>query len=575
MKKLMLGNEAVARGAYEAGVRVVASYPGTPSTEITEYCAKYPEMTCEWAPNEKVAAEVSFGAAMAGARSMTCMKHVGVNVAADPLFTAAYTGVSGGMVFVCADDPAMHSSQNEQDSRFYARSAHVPMLEPSDSQECKDFTKLAFQLSEQYDTPVFLRVVTRIAHARDPVELCPREEASVKPYEKNPQKYVMMPAMARKRHPLVEAREKALAQAACELSINRTEMGDTALGIICAGTCYQYVREALPTASVLKLGLVHPLPMALIREFAGRVDRLVVIEELEAFMEAQIAAQGIAVEGKNLTGLQGELSVRRLREILGQPMEAAMAETAQELPSRPPVLCPGCPHRGAFYAMKKLNLNVFGDIGCYTMAALPPLGALDACLCMGASIGMAFGAEKAQGKDFSRHAVAVLGDSTFIHSGIPPLIDAVYNGGTITLVILDNRITAMTGHQQNPASGKNILGEPAPQLDLEALCRAAGVKHVRVADPFDLPAMRAALQEETAREAVSVIIARRPCALLIKGKQPPCRIDNCRSCGLCMGLGCPALQRTPQGVRVDQSLCTGCGLCERVCPFGAITKEGN
>jgi len=570
MKKLMLGNEAVARGAYEAGVHVVASYPGTPSTEITEFCAKYPEMNCEWAPNEKVASEVAFGAAMAGARSMTCMKHVGVNVAADPLFTAAYTGISGGMVFVCADDPAMHSSQNEQDSRFYARSAHVPMLEPADSQECKDFTKLAFDLSEKYDTPVFVRVCTRIAHARSAVEMLDRQETAVKAFEKNPMKYVMMPGMARKRHPIVEAREKALALDACQLPINRVEMADEGLGVVCAGTSYQYVKEALPQASVLKLGMVHPLPMELIKDFAQKVKRLVVIEELEGFIEEQIAAQGIAVEGKNLTGLQGELSVNKVRAIFG---ETVAQETVQDLPARPPVLCPGCPHRGAFYAMKKLKLNVFGDIGCYTMAALPPLGALDACLCMGASVGMAFGAEKAQGKDFSRHAVAVLGDSTFIHSGITPLIDSVYNGGTTTVVILDNRITAMTGHQANPASGKNILGEPAPQVDLEALCRAAGVEHVRVVDPFDLPAMTAALKEETAREAVSVIIARRPCALLIKEKVKPCVIKDCRNCGLCMGLGCPALQHTEKGVRVDASLCTGCGLCMSVCPFNAIRKE--
>ncbi|MBQ2700587.1 MAG: indolepyruvate ferredoxin oxidoreductase subunit alpha [Clostridia bacterium] len=572
MKKLMLGNEAVARGAYEAGVHVVASYPGTPSTEITEFCAKYPEMNCEWAPNEKVASEVAFGAAMAGARSMTCMKHVGVNVAADPLFTAAYTGGNGGMVFVCADDPAMHSSQNEQDSRFYARSAHVPMLEPSDSQECKDFTKLAFELSEAYDTPVFVRVVTRIAHARSAVEMEERQQIAVKSFDKNPQKYVMMPGMARKRHPVVEAREKQLALDGCSLPVNRVEMGDAQLGVICAGTCYQYVKEALPQASVLKLGLVHPLPMNLIREFAQQVNRLIVIEELEGFMEEQIAAAGIPVEGKTLTGLQGELSVNKLRAIFG---ESVPEESAQALPARPPVLCPGCPHRGAFYAMKKLKLNVFGDIGCYTMAALPPLGILDACLCMGASVGMAFGAEKAQGKDFSRHSVAVLGDSTFIHSGITSLIDSVYNGGTTTVVILDNRITAMTGHQPNPATGKNILGEPAPQVDLEALCKAAGVKHVRVVDPFDLPAMTAALKEETAREAVSVIIARRPCALLIKEKVTPCHIENCRNCGVCMGLGCPALQRTPEGVRVDTSLCTGCGLCMSVCPFNAIHKEEN
>ena len=567
MKKLMLGDEAVARGAYEAGVRVVSSYPGTPSTEITEFAAQYKEINCEWAPNEKVAAEVAYGAAMAGARSMTCMKHVGVNVAADPLFTAAYTGVRGGMVVACADDPAMHSSQNEQDSRYYARAAHIPMLEPADSQECKDFTKLAFELSEKYDTPVFVRLTTRIAHARSAVTLTDRAEVDVKPYQRDFMKYVMMPGMARKRHVVVEQRMDALTADADTLPVNRVEMGETSLGIICSGACYAYVKEALPSASVLKLGMVHPLPRKLIGDFASKVDRLVVIEELEPVIEQQVASWGITVEGKNLTGLQGELSVGRLRRIFGQ--EAAL-EPQDTLPARPPVLCPGCPHRGAFYAMKKLKLNVMGDIGCYTMAALPPLSMLDACLCMGASIGMAFGAEKAQGRDFSRKTVAVLGDSTFIHSGITALIDAVYNGGTITVVILDNRITGMTGHQQNPATGKNILGEPAPQLNLEALCTACGVQHVRVVDPFDQKEMQKVLKEETAWEAVSVIIARRPCVLLLKDKVVPATVKDCRNCGVCLGLGCPAIERGEQGTRINGALCVDCGLCVDVCPFHAI-----
>ncbi len=567
MKKLMLGNEAVARGAYEAGVKVVSSYPGTPSTEITEFAATYKEMNCEWAPNEKVAAEVAFGVAMAGARSMTCMKHVGVNVAADPLFTAAYTGVRGGMAVVCADDPAMHSSQNEQDSRYYARAAHIPMLEPSNSQECKDFTKLAYELSEKYDTPVFVRLTTRIAHARSAMEVSEREDVPVKPYARDFMKYVMMPGMARKRHVTVEARMKALAEDADTLSVNRVEMGGTDLGIICSGVAYTYVKEALPEASVLKLGMVHPLPKKMIEDFAKKVARLVVIEELEPVIEQQVASFGIPVEGKNLTGLQGELSVSRVRGMFGREVSPESADT---LPARPPVLCPGCPHRGAFYAMKKLKLNVMGDIGCYTMAALPPLSMLDACLCMGASVGMAFGAEKAQGREFSRHAVAVLGDSTFIHSGITPLIDAVYNGGTITVVILDNRITGMTGHQENPATGKNILGEPAPQLDLEALCAACGVKHVRVVDPFDQKEMLKALKEETAREEVSVIIARRPCALLIKEKTKPVTVENCRNCGVCLSLGCPAIERGENGIRINTALCVDCGLCVSVCPFGAI-----
>jgi len=571
MKQLMLGNEAVARGAWEAGIHVVSSYPGTPSTEITEYAAKYKEINCEWATNEKVAAEVAFGAAMAGARAMTCMKHVGVNVAADPLFTAAYTGVNGGFVILCADDPAMHSSQNEQDSRYYARAAHIPMLEPSDSQECKDFTQLAFTLSEKYDTPIFVRVVTRIAHARSPVEIGKREDAAIKNYEKNMMKYVMMPGMARRRHLVVEERMNAMAKDACDMPVNRVEMADTALGVICAGTCYQYVKEALPDASVLKLGLVHPLPMDLIREFSEKVDRLVVIEELEGIIEEQIAARGIKVEGKALTGVQGELSVLKVRKALGMEVKA---ETADTYIQRPPVLCPGCPHRGAFYVMNKLKLNVMGDIGCYTMVALPPLSGIDACLCMGASIGMAFGAEKAQGKAFSRHTVAVLGDSTFLHSGMTGLLDAVYNGSTITVVILDNRITGMTGHQQNPASGMDIYGNPAPEVDLEEVVRALGVKHVQVVDPFDLKASEKALKEETAREAVSVIIFKRPCALLLKGETTPARVYDCRNCGMCMKLGCPALQRTGKGITVDESLCTDCGLCKSVCPFGCIQKGG-
>ncbi len=567
MKKLMLGNEAIARGAYEAGVRVVSSYPGTPSTEITEYAAQYGEMNCEWAPNEKVAAEVAYGAAMAGARSMTCMKHVGVNVAADPLFTAAYTGIRGGMAVVCADDPAMHSSQNEQDSRYYARAAHIPMLEPSDSQECKDFVRLAFSLSEQYDTPVFVRLTTRIAHARSAVSLEDRAEVEVKPYQRDFMKYVMMPGMARKRHVVVEQRMNQMAEDANTLPVNRMEMGDTSLGVICSGACYAYVKEALPDASVLKLGLVHPLPRKLIGDFAQKVGRLVVIEELEPVIEQQVASWGIAVEGKNLTGLQGELSVSRISSMFGKD---APLEPADTLPARPPVLCPGCPHRGAFYAMKKLKLNVMGDIGCYTMAALPPLSMLDACLCMGASIGMAFGAEKAQGKAFSRRTVAVLGDSTFIHSGITPLIDAVYNGGTITVVILDNSITGMTGHQQNPATGKNIVGEPAPQLNLEVLCKACGVQSVRVVDPFDQKEMQKVLKEETAREAVSVIIARRPCVLLLKEKTVPVRVEDCRNCGVCLGLGCPAIERGDTGIRINGALCVDCGLCVDVCPFKAI-----
>ena len=566
MKKLMIGNEAVARGAYEAGVRVVSSYPGTPSTEITEFCAKYPEMNCQWAPNEKVAVEVSFGASMTGARALSCMKHVGVNVAADPLYTAAYTGVNAGLVIAAADDPFMHSSQNEQDSRMIARSSHIPMLEAAVSQECLDFTKLAYQLSEEYDTPVFLRLTTRLAHSRSPVEVGERADIPLKPYEKNTMKYVMMPGMARKRHLVVEDREKKMAQDANTMAINRMEMRDTKLGVVCAGVVYQYVREALPEASVLKLGLSYPVPQDLIREFAGKVEKLIVVEELEPVIEREIQQMGIPVSGKDKTGVQGELSAARVKQLFGDGEEAPK-EAA--LPARPPVLCPGCPHRATFFAMKRLGLTVFGDIGCYTLCALPPVNMMDSTLCMGASVGMASGAEKARGRDFSKKTVAVLGDSTFIHSGITPLIDAVYGGMHTTIVILDNRITGMTGHQQNPASGKNILGDPAPQLNLEKLCESIGAV-VRVCDPQNLKEFTQILKEETEADHVSVVIARRPCALLDKRKKEPCHIADCRNCGSCMKLGCPALQRKKDSVTIDHTLCVGCGLCKQVCPFGAI-----
>ena len=570
MKKLMLGNEAVARGAYEAGVRVVSSYPGTPSTEITESCAAYPEIDCEWAPNEKVAVETAFGAAMTGARAMSCMKHVGVNVAADPLYTAAYTGVNAGMVIVAADDPYMHSSQNEQDSRMIARAAHIPMLEPADSQECHDYIQRAFELSERYDTPVFLRLTTRLAHQRSPVEMGERAELPVREYKKDFMKYVMMPGMARKRHLVVEAREQRMEDEAASLGLNRVEMRGTALGVVCAGVVYQYVREALPEASILKLGLSYPMDRAAVRDFAARVDKLVVIEELEGIFEQEIAAMGIAVTGKCYTGRQGELSVQRIREAFG----ADRAPQEPVLPARPPVLCPGCPHRATSFAIKKLGLTVFGDIGCYTLCALPPIESMDATLCMGASIGMAIGAEKAHGRDFSRRSVAVLGDSTFIHSGITGLINAVYDRSNINVIILDNRITGMTGHQQNPATGFDIHGNPAPQLNLEAVCEAVGA-HVRVVNPMQMKDMEQALREETQRDGVSVIIARYPCALLDKRPKQPCTIADCHRCGACLRLGCPALERGADGaVRVNAALCNGCGLCKQMCAFGCITGGG-
>ena len=570
MKKLMLGNEAVARGAYEAGVRVVSSYPGTPSTEITEFCAAYPEIDCEWAPNEKVAVETAFGAAMTGARAMSCMKHVGVNVAADPLYTAAYTGVNAGLVIVAADDPYMHSSQNEQDSRMIARAAHIPMLEPADSQECHDYIQRAFELSERYDTPVFLRLTTRLAHQRSPVKIGERAELPVREYKKDFMKYVMMPGMARKRHLVVEAREQRMEDEAACLGLNRVEMRGTALGVVCAGVVYQYVREALPEASILKLGLSYPMDRAAVRDFAARVDKLVVIEELEGIFEQEIAAMGIAVTGKCYTGRQGELSVQRIREAFG----ADKAPQEPVLPARPPVLCPGCPHRATFFAIKKLGLTVFGDIGCYTLCALPPIESMDATLCMGASIGMAIGAEKAHGRDFSRRSVAVLGDSTFIHSGITGLVNAVYDRSNINVIILDNRITGMTGHQQNPATGFDIHGNPAPQLNLEAVCEAVGA-HVRVVNPMRMKDMEQALREETQRDGVSVIIARYPCALLDKRPKQPCTIADCHRCGACLRLGCPALERGADGaVRVNAALCNGCGLCKQMCAFGCITGGG-
>lgn len=574
MKELMLGNEAVARGAYEAGVRVAVAYPGTPSTEITENMAKYSkdEVYCEWAPNEKVALEVAIGASMGGARAICCMKHVGVNVAADPLFTAAYTGVRGGLVLVAADDPGMHSSQNEQDSRFYARSAHVPMLEPADSAECREYVMRAFEISEKYDTPVMLRLVTRIAHARSLVEEGVRQEIPLKDYEKDIKKYVMMPGNAKGRHVVVEAREKKLEEEIDALGFNRVEMADTKVGVVCSGSAYQYVKEALPNASVLKLGMVYPLPEKLIRDFASKVDQLLVVEELEPFFEDAIKAMGIPCSGKDKTGLQGELFVRKVGRLFGGEADCGPAET-QGIPMRPPVLCPGCPHRAVFYVLKKLGLTVAADIGCYTLGAMPPLAAVDSVVCMGASIGMALGLEKARGRDFAKKTVAVIGDSTFVHSGITGLVDMVYNQGHSTVIIVDNSTTGMTGHQPNPTTGFNVRGEIAPQLDVVKLCEAIGVPSVRVVDPFNMKELEQTILEESEKDVPSVIIARRPCALLVKKKTAPCAIntDKCRKCGMCMKIGCPAILKAENGqVSIDASLCNGCGLCKEMCHFGAI-----
>jgi indolepyruvate ferredoxin oxidoreductase alpha subunit len=571
LKQLLLGNEAIARGAWEAGCRVASAYPGTPSTEITEAIAKYKEIYAEWSPNEKVALEVGVGASTGGARAIVSMKHVGLNVAADPLFTASYIGVNGGLVVCVADDPGMHSSQNEQDSRFYARMSFVPMLEPSDSQECHDYVKLAFELSEQYDTPVLIRLTTRVAHSRSLAEVHDRQDIPLKDYKRDVMKRVMMPAMARKRHVLVEARTKKLAEAAGAMPVNRVHRGDGRLGIVAAGISYQYVREALPEASVFKPGMIYPLPVEAIREFARGFGKLYVVEDLEPFIEDTLKAAGIPCEGTELFGVQGEPTARMIAEKLAGA--EPIPDQASGLPVRPPVLCPGCPHRGVYYVFNKLGLTVTGDIGCYTLGALAPLETMDTCLCMGASIGMAHGFEKARGRQ--QKLVAVIGDSTFIHSGITPLINAVYNGSNITVAILDNSTTGMTGHQHHPATGKTLQGADAAVLDLEGLCRSVGIRDLRVVDPFDLKASEKALKESQEAEGPSVVIFRRPCALLPgQPKQSLCSVntDKCKKCKVCMRLGCPAIEAAQGGVAIDATLCSGCGLCASVCAFGAIEK---
>ena len=571
MKKLLLGDFAVARGAWEAGVSVAAAYPGTPSTEITEELARYDDVYSEWSPNEKVALEVGIGASIRGVRAIVSMKHVGLNVACDPLFTASYTGVNGGLVIAVADDPSVFSSQNEQDTRLTAVSAQVPVLEPSDSMEAKEFAKLAFELSERYDTPIILRLTTRVAHSQSLVELGERVVPAAKPYERNIAKYVMMPANARVKHTVVEERMQKMSQDANALPINRIEEGSKDLGIICSGGVYEYVKEALPEASVLKLGMVYPLPYDLIKKFAGSVKRCIVAEELAPHIETLVKAQGIAVEGKNIFPRCGEFSANLIRRcVLGQRSAAEPAN----VPARPPVLCAGCPHRGVFYVLSKLKLNVLGDIGCYTLGAVPPLGSMDAVVCMGASIGMTIGFDKAD-PEAHKHSVAVIGDSTFIHSGITGLIDAVYNKAKITVIILDNRTTGMTGHQNHPATGKTIKNEPTYELDLAEVCRAVGVPNVRTVDPADLAATEAAVREEVAKDEVSVIIAKRPCALLTKRLYSGFKVnENCKKCKACLKLGCPAIVNGENGITIDVSLCTECGLCKSVCKFGAIEPIG-
>ncbi|MDY2920484.1 MAG: indolepyruvate ferredoxin oxidoreductase subunit alpha [Lentihominibacter sp.] len=573
-KKIMLGNEAFARGAWEAGVKVVSSYPGTPSTEVTENAAKYDEIYVEWAPNEKVGVEVAMGASVGGVRSLSCMKHVGLNVASDPFFTAAYTGVTGGMVVLVADDNGCHSSQNEQDSRYHGRSAGVPVLEPSDAQECCDFMKEAYEISEKYDTVVLMRSGTRISHSRGIVELGERREKETIPYTKNIQKYVAMPAMARKLHVAQEKRLAAIEEDSGSLGLNRVERGDDSIGIITAGICYQYVKEALPEASVLKLGMVNPLPKKEIEEFAASVEKLYIIEEGNPFIEEQIRAMGISVEGgKDMFTIQGEYSANMIRKAFGRELPESAVESVDDAPGRPPLLCAGCPHKGLFYVLSKLKTTVLGDIGCYTLAALPPTSAMDTTLCMGASITMAHGFEKAVGS--SENTVAVLGDSTFFHSGITGLINMSYNGSKGTVIILDNRITGMTGHQDNPASGKNAKGDPAPAINIEALVRACGVNNVEVVDPFDIERLEEVVRTETARDELSVIITRRPCALIVKQPGIPSVItDRCKNCRLCMNVGCPAIELKDGRPFVAAERCVGCGLCTNVCPFDAIENPG-
>ena len=577
MKRLMLGNEAVARGLYEAGCSFVSSYPGTPSTEITEYAATYDEIYAEWAPNEKVAAESAFGASLAGRRAFCGMKHVGLHVAADPLFTLTYTGVNGGMVIGVADDPGMHSSQNEQDSRHYAKASKAPMLEPSDSAEALAFTKAAFELSERFDTPVLLKMCTRVAHSQSLVEESPRADFTPRAYEKNIAKYVMMPGNAKRRHPVVEQRMKDLAEYAETSPLNRWERGtEKKLGVITSSTCYQYVREVCgEEVSVLKLGMVWPLPEKMLREFCASCERVVVVEELDAFLEEHCAALGLKVEGKNLFPLLGEISQNMVAEALGGKAHSGPDVDAQ-IPPRPPVMCAGCPHRGLFFTLAKLKLNVIGDIGCYTLGAVAPLNAVDSVLCMGASVSGIHGFNKASGGELAGKTVAVIGDSTFMHSGITGLVNIAYNDSASTVIIVDNSITGMTGHQQNPTTGKTLKGDPAAKIDLEALCRAVGIARVRVVDPNDLKATETAIKEELAAAEPSVVIARRPCALLkyVKHAAPLC-VDReaCKSCKACMRIGCPAISMVEGKAVIDATLCTGCGVCAQLCKFGALNGE--
>ncbi len=575
MKKLMIGNEAIALGAYEAGASVATAYPGTPSTEIVSSFSNMPDVYAEWSPNEKVAMEVGIGSSIAGARTLVAMKHVGVNVAADPLYTFAYTGVNGGLVIVSADDPGMHSSQNEQDNRGYGIFAKLPVLEPSDSQEAKDYTRLAFELSERFDTPVMLRVTTRLCHSQSMVEPGEKLDVALKEVDRNGSKYTMLPVNARPRHVAVEKRMAALKGFTEETEINRIEWGDRSLGIITSGVVYQYVREVLPDASVLKLGLTNPVPEKMVRDFAAGVERLVVIEELEPVLENQVKAWGISVEGKNLFTLLGEYSPEMIEEKLAGKKARDNFVFTNQIPGRPPLMCPGCPHRGIFHVLHKMEVFVSGDIGCYTLGALPPLDAMNTGVCMGSSIGGVLGMEKARGAGIASKSVAVIGDSTFVHSGITPLIDVVYNQGTSTVIILDNDTTAMTGHQEHPATGRNIKGEPTMKLDIKGLATAIGVKNVRVVDPLNLKQVEETIKEELERREPSVIVAERPCALLVK--EPPKEKytvdpDLCTGCRVCIDLGCTGINWLDEEevAVINPNSCVSCGLCVQVCTFGAV-----
>ena len=578
MKKLLIGNAAVARGAYEAGCSVVSSYPGTPSTEITESMVEYTDVNVEWAPNEKVAAEVSIGASMAGARAMSCMKHVGLNVMADPLFTVSYIGVNGGLVFCVADDPGMHSSQNEQDSRHYAKASKVLMLEPSDSSECKEYTKKAFELSEKFDTPVILRLSTRVSHSQSLVELEEKEDYKLKDYNKDIAKNVMMPGNAIKKHVVVEKRHLDEIEFANTSKLNVTENNNSKIGVITAGIAYVYSKEALgDKVDYLKLGIVNPLPTTKIIDFCKKHEKVYIIEELDPFIEEHVRSLGVTnVYGKELFTLLGEYTPKMIKKAVLNEDGPEFNEIKETIPMRPPVMCPGCPHRGTFYVLKKLGITVSGDIGCYTLGAVAPLQSVDSTICMGASVSAGFGMAKARGKEFNKKLVSVIGDSTFIHSGITGLIDIVYNKGANTIIILDNSITGMTGHQQNPTTGKTIRMEDTIQVNLIKLAESVGVKRIVVADPFDVKNFEKVVKAEVEADEVSVIIAQRPCALL-KGVKyiGKCEVsDKCKKCKQCMKLGCPAISLIDGNVVIDKNQCNGCGLCVNVCPFDAIVKVG-